>query len=392
MMKECERVPKLRFAEFSKEWQTKTLGEIGSVSMCKRIMKDQTSEIGDIPFFKIGTFGKTPDAFIDKNLYENYKSKYSFPKKGDILISASGTIGRTVIYDGEPAYFQDSNIVWIDNNELIVLNNLLGYLYENVNWNTENTTIARLYNDNLRSIDVTFPSLPEQQKIASFLSSVEKKITQLREKQKLLEDYKKGVMQQIFSQKLRFTRERGGEFPDWEEKRLGEVAIINMGQSPSSNSYNSNGEGLYLIQGNADIKDRKTSPRSWTTDPTKRCEIGDLILTVRAPVGAIAKSIHNACIGRGVCSIKNKSNSNIEFLYQFLLDYEAKWSRLEQGSTFTAVSGKDIKDVEVPLPSIEEQTQIANFLSTIDTKIAVVQTQIAQTQTFKKGLLQQMFV
>ena len=103
-------------------WDIKTLGEIGKVSMCKRILKKQTSPIGDIPFYKIGTFGKIPNAFISKEVYKEYLSKYSFPKKGDILLSASGTIGRRVIYDGKPAYFQDSNIVWIANNEEKVLN------------------------------------------------------------------------------------------------------------------------------------------------------------------------------------------------------------------------------------------------------------------------------
>ena len=127
----------------------------------------------------------------------------------------------------------------------------------------------------------------------------------------------------------------------WENKRLGDVTIITMGQSPSSSSYNENGIGSYLIQGNADIKNRKSSPRQWTSEPTKFCDIGDTLMTVRAPVGAIAKSTHHACIGRGVCSIKPKNLDN-EFLYQFLLSYESKWKALEQGSTFTAVNGNDI--------------------------------------------------
>lgn len=102
------------------------LGEIGNTCMCKRIMKHQTSDIGEVPFFKIGTFGKEADAFISYELYDEYKNKYSFPRKGEILISASGTIGRTVIYDGQDAYFQDSNIIWIQNDESKVLNK---YLY-----------------------------------------------------------------------------------------------------------------------------------------------------------------------------------------------------------------------------------------------------------------------
>ena len=93
------------------------LGDIGQVCMCKRIMKSQTSSEGDVPFYKIGTFGGKPNAFISNELYEEYKRLYSYPKKGEILISAAGTVGRTVVYNGEPAYFQDSNIVWLSNDE-----------------------------------------------------------------------------------------------------------------------------------------------------------------------------------------------------------------------------------------------------------------------------------
>ncbi|MDA9818370.1 restriction endonuclease subunit S, partial [Flavobacteriaceae bacterium] len=110
----------LTFNDDEVEW--KKLSWIGEVRMCKRILKNQTSDVGDIPFFKIGTFGKIPNSYISRNVFEEYREKYSYPKVGEVLISASGTIGRAVIFDGEEAYFQDSNIVWIENNEKKVLN------------------------------------------------------------------------------------------------------------------------------------------------------------------------------------------------------------------------------------------------------------------------------
>ena len=128
--------PVERGAAMKKAWQTKTLGEIGKVSMCKRIFKEETTATGDIPFYKIGTFGKEPDAFIPNQTYNEYRAKYPFPKKGDVLISASGTIGRRVRYGGEPAYFQDSNIVWIDNDEKQVLNDYLYHFYGACEWNS----------------------------------------------------------------------------------------------------------------------------------------------------------------------------------------------------------------------------------------------------------------
>lgn len=195
-----EEVPKLRFPEFKNapKWEDKTLGDVGKVSMCKRIMKDETTETGVIPFYKIGTFGKKADAYIAIELYEDYRKKYSFPKKGDILISASGTIGRLVVYDGLPAYFQDSNIVWIDNNEELVINSFLLFFYESVKWTTSDTTIARLYNDNLRSVQILKPSIKEQQKIADCLNSINELIISSAKKVEALKEHKKGLMQQLF--------------------------------------------------------------------------------------------------------------------------------------------------------------------------------------------------
>ena len=153
------------------EW--KTLGEIGEVCMCKRIMKNQTNAEGCIPFYKIGTFGKKADAFISEELYQEYKQKYSFPRKGEVLISAAGTIGRAVIYDGMPAYFQDSNIVWIANDESLVLNKYLYYFYSVADWRLEGGTIKRLYNNNLKAVKIPIPPLSTQRRIVSILDRFE---------------------------------------------------------------------------------------------------------------------------------------------------------------------------------------------------------------------------
>lgn len=147
-----------------------TLGNIGRVSMCKRIMKAETSSEGEIPFYKIGTFGKSPDSYISRQKYEEYKQLYSFPKKGDILISAAGTIGRSVIYNGKDAYYQDSNIVWINNDESKVLNKYLYYFYQLQPWSVSTGgTIARLYNDNINKTAIPVPPLEEQERIVAIL-------------------------------------------------------------------------------------------------------------------------------------------------------------------------------------------------------------------------------
>lgn len=177
----------LSFEDKEMEW--KTLGDIGDVKMCKRILKGQTQSEGDVPFYKIGTFGKQADAFISSEIYESYKSRYSFPKKGDVLISASGTIGRAVVYDGRPAYFQDSNIVWIDNNESIITNGYLWHFYKIAKWFVSGGgTIDRLYNDNIKKtkIPVPFPndlekSLAEQTRIVAILDKFDTLINSISE-------------------------------------------------------------------------------------------------------------------------------------------------------------------------------------------------------------------
>ena len=151
------------------------LGDIGSICMCKRILKSQTNTVGGVPFYKIGTFGKKADSYISQETFDEYRSKYNFPKKGDVLISAAGTIGRTVVYDGEPAYFQDSNIVWIDNDESIVLNSYLRYCYELKPWKVSSGgTIQRLYNDNIAKAVITVPPLDVQNRIVNVLDNFEK--------------------------------------------------------------------------------------------------------------------------------------------------------------------------------------------------------------------------
>ena len=147
------------------------LGDIGSVKMCKRILKSQTSSDGEIPFYKIGTFGKQADAFISRDVYEEYLQKYSHPKKGDVLISCSGTIGRTVVFDGEPAYFQDSNIVWLEHDGTKVTNEYLRFAYMTNPWIiSTGGTISRLYNDGILKAEIPLPTLEQQKQIVELLT------------------------------------------------------------------------------------------------------------------------------------------------------------------------------------------------------------------------------
>lgn len=145
--------------------------------MCKRIFKEQTTEQGDVPFYKIGTFGGTPDAFISRELFDEYQRLYQFPKVGDILISAAGTIGRTIVYQGDPAYYQDSNIVWLQHDERLDNGFLLQFL-NGKSWSSlEGSTLKRLYNKDLLNAEIAIPSPDEQHQIGSTFARLDDIIT-----------------------------------------------------------------------------------------------------------------------------------------------------------------------------------------------------------------------
>lgn len=401
-MKTVKNIPELRFPEFEGEWKERKLGELTS-----KIGSGSTPRGGDeiyqtfgIPFIRSQNLVDNQlvldETCIPVEIHNKMIGSKVYAK--DVLLNITGaSIGRSCVV---PENFTEGNV-----NQHVSIIRLKRYnpkflqlfisssrgqklIYEG------QTGSGRegLNFESIKRFKVHFPSPEEQQKIASFLSAADQRIQLLTQKKEKLEQYKKGIMQQIFSQQLRFKDENGKDYPEWEEKRLGDVASINMGQSPLSSSYNDDHNGIYLIQGNADIVDRKSCPRQWTTKPTKFCDIGDLLLTVRAPVGSIAKSIHNACIGRGVCAIRNKRGSDIEFLYQFFLYFESKWGQIEQGSTFTAISRTDIETLNIFAPILPEQQKIASFLSNIDQKISLVNQQIDLTRKWKQGLLQKMFV
>lgn len=195
---EGETTPRVRFKGFEGEWEKVSFGQLGSVAMCKRIFKDQTMDKGEVPFYKIGTFAMEPDAYISKELFIEYKSKFSFPQKGDILISAAGTIGRTIQYNGEDAYFQDSNIVWLMHGNEID-NTFLMYIYSLVKWNgLEGATIKRLYNNIILETEFLLPPVEEQRAIASFFTNLDRQISLQTQRLEKLKQIKAACLDNMF--------------------------------------------------------------------------------------------------------------------------------------------------------------------------------------------------
>ncbi len=397
-------VPNLRFPGFEGEWTKMNLEKAS-----EKINSGKTPLGGESTYTTEGVvFIRSQNVNRDKLELNNTvfisdevnnSMKNSVVRANDILLNITGaSLGRSCVV---PPDFETGNV----NQHVCIIRLKDGYnprFIQPVLSSSKGQSIflslqtgsgrEGLNFESIKSIELDFPRKGEQDKIARFLALIDQRIETQNKIIEQLETLMQGLRVKVFTQKMRFRDDDGGEFAEWEGKTLGDVAEITMGQSPESNSYNTEGVGMPLIQGNADITNRKSNPRNYTSDPTKICEIGDIILTVRAPVGATAKSYHKACIGRGVCSIKNNSKSTIEFLYQYLLDYEPKWVRLEQGSTFTAISGSDIRSIEIAIPSVEEQTKIANLLSAIDEKIEAEKKILVQYEVLKRYLLQNLFI
>ena len=379
-------VPRLRFPEFrdAGPWEVKRLGDIGPVCMCKRVLKHQTSDKGDIPFYKIGTFGSKPDAYISKELYESYKSIYPFPNKGDVLISASGTIGRTVVYDGRPAYFQDSNIVWIANKEAIVLNAFLAYCYETVRWPTDDNTIPRLYNDNLRKMKIVVPSKQEQQKIADCLSSLDELIELQAKKLEALQTHKKGLMQQLFPREGETTpRLRFPEFRNagpWEVKRLSDITR----HETSSLTLNTlvltdSGYPIYGANGCIGFIDSFEQEDKYIAMVKDGSGVGRL--TIREGKSSVLSTL---------TYIKPREKSVlVTWLYYCLSALDL--SCFIKGSGIPHIYFSDVGATKVGLPSLPEQQKIADCLSSLDELIELQAKQLEALQAHKKGLMQQLF-
>ncbi len=350
-------------------WQRVRLGDIGKPCMCKRVMKHQTTRYGEIPFYKIGTFGNTADAFISKKLFLEYKTKYSFPKKGDILISASGTIGRAVIYDGKPAYFQDSNIVWIDNDETLVKNDFLFYAYSNVKWNTEHTTILRLYNDNFRNTLIPLPPLNEQSAIANILSALDRYLCALNSLILKKEGVKKALNFELLSQRKRLK----GFNQAWQRVRLGDIA-----------NYLTSNLSVEQITQQGKIKVYDVNNFIGYTDTTFISDKPYISIVKDGSVGRVRILPPKTNILSTMGALIANHRTTTEFLFYLLSNFDFK--NFTSGSIIPHIYFKDYKEKTIFLPPLNEQIAIANILSALDNEITSLKNKKRQFENIKKAL------
>lgn len=387
-------------ANIPKHWKIKKLGEIGKVKMCKRIFKDQTNKDSNgIPFYKIGTFGGIPDAFISKELYNEYKNKYPYPKKGDVLISAAGTIGRLVVFDGTPSYFQDSNIIWIENDENIALNKYLYHLYSNVKWKTtEGGIVSRLYNADVESLELPIPPLKEQEKIAEILLSCDKVIRLTTQIITQLKQRNQGLAQQLLTGEKRV---KGFENSVWKEVRLGEIGFFFKGKGVSKNKIIDKGfkcltYGDLYTKYNFVIKDVKSFIDKETALISQEIRYGDICFAgsgeTLEDIGKCATFIDDEIgyAGGDIIVFRTKQNP-ITMSYLLNSDIVKKQkTNMGQGHSVVHIYSSQLEKLEVSLPSLTEQNAIAQILNTTHQELKLYEQKLQLLQAQKKTLMQKL--
>ena len=397
--------PKIRFKWFCGEWKNTTFGAFGSVAMCRRIFKEQTSERGDVPFYNIGTFGKEPDAYISRALYEDYKAKYPYPQKGDILISAAGTIGRTVEYEGEDSYFQDSNIVWIKHSDELD-NKFLKQLYSIVKWSSlEGATIQRLYNSNILETEVNIPFLPEQRALASFFTSLDAQISASTSRLASLKQVKAASLQAMFPQegetvpKVRFKGFQG----EWKKVKLGEIATFSKGNGYSKNDLQESGHPI-ILYGRLYTKYQSIISNVDTYTVLKDGSVlskgNEIIMpasgeTPEDIARASAVQEENIILGGDLNVMRfDMEKYSTPFIALAITYTKTHYdlSRVAQGKSVVHLHNEEISNAEIMLPLYAEQQSIASFFTSLDRQITLQSKRLEKLKQIKAACLDKMFV
>lgn len=405
-MTENRKAPKLRFKGFTDAWEQRKLGEVGSVSMCRRIFKEQTSESGDIPFYKIGTFGGQADAFISEELFAEYRSKYPYPKEGDILISASGSIGRTVEFTGGNEYFQDSNIVWLSHDDRLD-NTFLKYFYSVVKWaGIEGSTIKRLYNDNILHTVISMPSVAEQKKIGAFFKELDHLITLHQRKLDRLKNIKKSMLDKMFPKDGEVVPEiRFKGFTDaWEQRKLGDVGTTYTGLSGKAKEDFGHGNGKFItymnVFSNSVASSEMTEPVE-IDDRQNKVISGDVLFTTSSETPEE--------VGMSSVWLEKSENTYLNsfcFGYRpsivfepYYLAYMFRSSSVRKKITFLAqgisrynISKNKMMNIEIFVPTMSEQQQVGEYFRKLDHLITLHQRKLDKLKNIKKSMLDNMFV
>ena len=392
-MKKLEhKVPNLRFKDFTDDWDQRKLGEIStSFSGGTPSVKNKSYYGGKIPFIRSAEIHKDKtELFITESGLKSSSAKLI--KKGTLLYALYGaTSGEVDVSNIDGAINQAIMAIFLQKDNV----SFIKYYLEKNKYKIIAKYLqggqGNLSASIIKSVHINLPFTEEQLKISNLIKKVESLISLQQRKLEQLKQLKKAMLQQLFVDKnnkqpnSRFKNFKG----NWEQHRLEEVAQVTMGQSPSSKNYTDNPNDYVLVQGNADLKSNKISPRVWTKEITKQVHKGEIIMTVRAPVGYLAMANMDAVIGRGVAAIDG--NKYLYYLLQTKL-MDRTWEKLSSGSTFESISSNDIKNLEIKVTETEEEKLITKLMNTVTYFVTLQKNNLTQLTTLKKYLLQNLFI
>ena len=349
------------------------MGDLCNVLMCKRILASQTNTEEGVPFYKIGTIGNAPDAYISKELFDDYKTKYNYPHKGEVMITCAGTVGKCVIYDGKDAYYQDSNIVWIDNPSQCISNSFLYHLLAKVDWRKLNsTTIIRIYNDDLRNLKLSYPQIEEQKKISRLLSLLDERIATQNKIIDKLQSLIKGISSRIFASI------QGIEY------RMGDIVTITNGNSNVQDAVTQSKDGLYpFFDRSEDIKYLPT----FLFDKEAIIYPGEgTDFMPRYFKGKFA--LHQRCYA----IFDFNEIINARFLYFYLKTRNSYFVKNAVGSTVPSLRLDTFQKLKVIIPPKKIQHSVSLCLSSMEQKCNVEKKILYKLLNQKQYLLRQMFI
>ena len=354
--------------------------------MCKRILASQTNTEEGVPFYKIGTIGNAPDAYISKELFDDYKTKYNYPHKGEVMITCAGTVGKCVIYDGKDAYFQDSNIVWIDNPSQCISNSFLYHLLAKVDWRKLNsTTIIRIYNDDLRNLKLSYPQIEEQQKISRLLSFLDERIAT---QNKIIEDLKKlksAIIENEYSNKTK-NISRLGDFIEQISKRNKDRAIHNVLSVSNRQGFIQQSEQFEnRIVASDDTSNYKIVERNHFAFNPARINVGSIACLTTFERGIVSPMY--ICFRTKDCL----SPEYLDYYFESKQFFTEIQKRLE-GSVRQCLSFEGLCNIPFYLPAVEIQQQIGKRLSALAQEIKLETDFLELLQKQKNFLLHKMFI
>lgn len=401
--------PVLRFTEFNENWNPDKLGSIASFSKGKGISKSDIDENGATECIRYGElyteYSEVITEVVSKTNLDTENLILS--KINDVIIPASGETQIDIatascVLKADVALSGDLNIIRTEVNGVFLSYYLNNAKKTRIARLAQGISVVHLYASQLASLNVNIPSPEEQNKIATFIMAIDKRIKILEKKKTDLEQYKKGVMQKIFSQEIRFKKEDGTNFPDWEEKKLGQVFNSDKGQGLSKGKIEENGENECILYG--ELYTTYTEVITKITSRTNSNEgvkslAGDLLVPCSttttgidlANVTALNKA--NVLLGGDITILRAKENVDSTFYAYYLSNYKKnEIARFGQGTTIVHLYYSHFKVMKIDVPYIEEQQKIASFLVSIDNSIQKLGSQIEDSILFKQGLLQKMFV